>query len=108
MLNRRQATLALASAGIVAAVSRSGSGRANPAASDPVIKTSLGSVRGLEQNGVLRFLGVPYGAPAVTVAQELVKAMSSPSLVDCAQLPSWDSCADQLAHVYMSSLGIAP
>jgi hypothetical protein len=33
--------------------------------------------------------------------------MSSPSLVDRAQLPSWDSCADQLAHVYLSSLGIA-
>jgi hypothetical protein len=52
--------------------------------------------------------GVPRGAPAVAVAQELVTAMSSPSLVDRAQLPSWDSCADQLAHVYLSSLGIAP
>ena len=52
--------------------------------------------------------GVPRGAPAAAVAQELVKAMSSPSLVDHAQLPSWDSCADQLAHVYLSSLGIAP
>ena len=52
--------------------------------------------------------GVPHGAPAVAVAQELVKAMSSPTLADHAQLPSWDSCADQLAHVYLSSLGIAP
>ncbi len=52
--------------------------------------------------------GVPRGAPAAAVAQELVKAMSCPSPVDYAQLPSWDSCADQLAHVYLSSLGIAP
>ena len=52
--------------------------------------------------------GVPHGAPAAAVAQELVKAMSSPPLVDPAQLPSWESCADQLAHVYLSSLGIAP
>ena len=52
--------------------------------------------------------GVPRGAPAAAVAQELVKAMSSPSLVDHAQLPSWDSCADQLAQVYLSSLGISP
>jgi glycosyltransferase involved in cell wall biosynthesis len=52
--------------------------------------------------------GVPRGAPAVAVAHELVKATLSPSVVDHAQLPSWDSCAEQLAHVYLSSLGIAP
>ena len=52
--------------------------------------------------------GVPRGAPAAAVAQALVKTMSSPALVDQAELPSWDSCADQLAHVYRSSLGIAP
>jgi len=51
---------------------------------------------------------VPHGAPAATVAQELVKAMSSPSLIDDVQLPSWDFCADQLADVYLSSLSIAP
>jgi hypothetical protein len=27
--------------------------------------------------------------------------------VDHDQLPTWDSCADQLAHVYLSSLDIA-
>ena len=48
--------------------------------------------------------GVPHGAPAAAVAHELVTAMSSPSLMDHAQLPSWDSCADQLACVYLSSL----
>jgi glycosyltransferase involved in cell wall biosynthesis len=46
--------------------------------------------------------GVPRGASAVAVARELVKAMSSPPLVAHAQLPSWDSCADQLAQVYLS------
>ena len=51
--------------------------------------------------------GVPRAAPAAAVARELVKAMSSPASVDPAQLPSWDSCADQLAHVYLSSLGAA-
>jgi para-nitrobenzyl esterase len=78
VLNRRQATLALASAGIAAAVSRSGRGRANPAAPDPVIKTSLGSVRGLEQNGVLRFLGVPYGAPTGGTARFLPPRPAAP------------------------------
>jgi glycosyltransferase involved in cell wall biosynthesis len=52
--------------------------------------------------------GVPRDAPAAAVAQALVKTMSSPALVDQAELPSWDSCAEQLAHVYLSSLGIAP
>ncbi len=52
--------------------------------------------------------GVARGAPAAAVAHELVKAMSSPSQVDQAQLPSWDSCADQLARIYLSALGIDP
>jgi glycosyltransferase involved in cell wall biosynthesis len=52
--------------------------------------------------------GVARGAPAAAVAHELVRAMSSPSRVDQAQLPSWDSCADQLARIYLSSLGIDP
>jgi glycosyltransferase involved in cell wall biosynthesis len=52
--------------------------------------------------------GVPRGAPVAAVAHELVKAMSSPSQVDQAQLPSWGSCADQLARIYLCSLGIDP
>jgi para-nitrobenzyl esterase len=63
MINRRQATIGIASAGIAAVVSRIGSARADSAAPGPVIKTSLGLVRGFEQNGVVSFLGVPYGAP---------------------------------------------
>jgi hypothetical protein len=51
---------------------------------------------------------VPHGAPAAAVAHELVEAMSSPSLAGHVQLPSWDSCADQLAHVYLSSLRVSP
>jgi glycosyltransferase involved in cell wall biosynthesis len=52
--------------------------------------------------------GVARGEPAAAVARELVKAMSSPSQVDRAQLPTWDSCAGQLARIYRSSLGVAP
>jgi len=72
----------------------------------PVVGYDTAGVGELSAAGWVR--GVPRGAPAATVAQELVKAMSSPSLLDHAELPSWDSCADQLAHVYLSSLGIAP
>jgi len=63
VITRRHAALGLASAGIVAAVSRIGNARANSTTPAPVIKTSLGAVRGAEQNAVLSFLGVPYGAP---------------------------------------------
>ena len=72
----------------------------------PVVGYDIAGVGELFAGGWIR--GVPRGAPAAVVGQELVKAMSSPSLVDPAQLPSWDSCADQLAHVYFSSLGITP
>jgi len=72
----------------------------------PVVGYDIAGVGELFAAGWIR--GVPRGAPAAAVAQELVKAMSSPSLVDHAQLPSWDSCADQLAHIYLSSLGITP
>jgi glycosyltransferase involved in cell wall biosynthesis len=68
----------------------------------PVVGYDVAGVGELIVEGWVR--GVPYGAPAATLAQELVKAMSSPSQAH-AQLPSWDSCADQLAHVYLSSLG---
>lgn len=72
----------------------------------PVVGYDTAGIGELSAAGWVR--GVPRGAPAAAVAQELVKAMSSPSLVDRAELPSWDSCADRLADVYLSSLGIAP
>ena len=71
----------------------------------PVVGYDIAGVGELVAAGWVH--GVPRSAPAVAVAHELVTAMSSPALVDHAQLPSWDSCADQLAHVYLSSLGIA-
>jgi glycosyltransferase involved in cell wall biosynthesis len=71
----------------------------------PVVGYDTAGIGELVAAGWVR--GVPRGAPAAAVGQELVQAMSSPSQVDRAQLPSWDSCADQLARVYLSSLGIA-
>jgi glycosyltransferase involved in cell wall biosynthesis len=72
----------------------------------PVVGYDIAGIGELVAEGWVR--GVPPGAPAATVAQELVKAMSAPSRINHAQLPSWDSCADQLAHIYLSSLSIAP
>src|SRR6185312_15530491 len=66
-------------------------------------RVSIRHVAPAERQGMATVLA----GSSVAVARELVTAMSSPSLVDGAQLPSWDSCAEQLAHVYLSSAGIA-
>jgi glycosyltransferase involved in cell wall biosynthesis len=71
----------------------------------PVVGYDTAGIGELIAEGWVR--GVPRGAPAAAVARELVKAMSSASPPDHAHLPSWDSCADQLAHVYLSSLSVA-
>jgi glycosyltransferase involved in cell wall biosynthesis len=107
--DRQSMATALAESSVVAALSDY---EAHPVAvmealcvARPVVGYDIAGIGELCAAGWVR--GVPYGAPAAAVAQELVKAMSSPPLVDPAQLPSWESCADQLAHVYLSSLGIA-
>jgi glycosyltransferase involved in cell wall biosynthesis len=71
----------------------------------PVVGYDTAGIGELVAEGWVR--GVPRGAPAAAVAQELVTAMSSAAPVDHAELPSWDSCAEQLAHVYLSSLSVA-
>jgi glycosyltransferase involved in cell wall biosynthesis len=108
--DRQSMATALAESSVVATLSDY---EANPVAvmealcvGRPVVGYDVAGISELVAEGWVR--GVPRGAPAAAVAQELVKAMSSPSLVDHAQLSSWESCADQLAHVYLSSLGIAP
>jgi glycosyltransferase involved in cell wall biosynthesis len=74
-------------------------------AARPVVGSDVAGIGELSAAGWVR--GVPPGAPAAAVARELVKAMSSPSPIDHAKPPSWDSCADQLAHTYLSSVGMA-
>ena len=107
--DRQGMATALAEASVVAALSDY---EAHPVAvmealcvARPVVGYEIAGLGELIAEGCVR--GVPYGAPAAAVAEELVKAMSSPSLVDHVQLPSWDSCADQLAHVYLSSLTVS-
>ena len=75
-------------------------------AARPVVGHDIAGIGELIAEGWVR--GVSPGAPPATIARDLIKAMSSSPSMDCAQLPSWDSCADQLARVYLSSLGIAP
>ena len=105
--DRQGMATALAESSVVAALSDY---EAHPVAvmealcvARPVVGYDIAGIGELIAEGWVR--GVPPGAPPATIARELIKAISSPSRIDCVQLPSWDSCADQLAHVYLSSLG---
>jgi glycosyltransferase involved in cell wall biosynthesis len=107
--DRQGMAIALAESSVVAALSDY---EAHPVAvmealcvARPVVGYDVAGIGELFEAGWVR--GVPPGAPAAAVARELAIAMSSPSSVDHGELPTWDSCADQLAHVYLSSLGIA-
>jgi glycosyltransferase involved in cell wall biosynthesis len=73
----------------------------------PVVGYDVAGIGELVADGWVR--GVTPGAPAASAARGIVEAMSSPCLVDPAELPTWDSCADQLAQIYLASAGrLAP
>ncbi|MGD0239729.1 MAG: glycosyltransferase family 4 protein [Streptosporangiaceae bacterium] len=108
--DRQGMATALAESSVVAALSDY---EAHPVAvmealsvARPVVGYDVAGLGELVAEGWVR--GVPPGAPPAAVARELVQAMSSPSRVNGAQLPSWESCTDQLAHVYLSSLRLSP
>jgi glycosyltransferase involved in cell wall biosynthesis len=105
--DRQGMATALAEASVVAALSDY---EAHPVAvmealgaGRPVVGYDIAGIGELVAEGWVR--GVPRGAPAAAVARHVVEAMSSPSPVAHGELPSWESCADRLAHVYLTSLG---
>ena len=69
----------------------------------PVVGYDIAGISDLVSKGWI--YGVIPGAPAATVAHQLVHAMTVPTLVDPADLPTWDSCADQLAQIYLAAAG---
>jgi len=108
--DRQGMATALAGASVVAALSDY---EAHPVAvmealgvGCPVVGYDIAGVGDLVAEGWVR--GVPYRAPAADVAQALVDVMSSPATVDYGRMPSWESCADQLADVYEASLKHLP
>jgi glycosyltransferase involved in cell wall biosynthesis len=105
--DRSAMAAALAEASVVAALSDY---EAHPVAvmealsvGRPVVGYDVAGIEDLVANGWVR--GVIPGAPAASVARQLIEAMSSPPSVDIAQLPTWDSCANQLAGVYLAVAG---
>jgi len=107
--DRTAMAVALAEAHVVAALSDY---EAHPVAvmealsvGRPVAGYDTSGIHDLVTEGWVR--GIRPGSPAATVAEILVDAMSSGSLVAPAQLPSWDDCAEQLSRVYAASAGTA-
>src|SRR5215468_4807938 len=105
--DRQGMATALAGSSVVAALSDY---EAHPvavmealSAGRPVVGYDIAGIGELVSAGWVR--GVTPGAPAATVARDIVEVMSSPYLVDPDELPTWESCADQLAQVYLTSAG---
>jgi glycosyltransferase involved in cell wall biosynthesis len=67
----------------------------------PVVGLDTAGIGELVAEGFVR--GVTPGAPAISIAHTLVEAMSAPH-AGPSGLPTWDSCAEQLAQVYLASV----
>lgn len=72
----------------------------------PVVGYDTAGIGELVSEGWVQ--GVSRDASAISIARSLVDAMSATSLSDSAELPTWDSCADELAQVYLTSVGHPP
>ncbi len=104
--DRQAMARALAESSVVAALSEY---EAHPVAvmealsvGRPVVGYDIAGIGELVSAGWVR--GVAAGAPAASAARSLVKAMSAPSQIDPAELPTWDSCASQLAQAYLATV----
>jgi glycosyltransferase involved in cell wall biosynthesis len=103
--DRTEMARSLAEASVVAALSDY---EAHPVAvmealsvGRPVVGYDSSGIGDLVAEGWVR--GIRPGASAAAVAQTLVEAMSSPPLVDPAQLPTWDDCAEQILRLYIAA-----
>lgn len=104
--DREGMATALAKASVVAALSDY---EAHPVAvmealsvGRPVVGYDVAGIGDLVAEGWVR--GVTPGASAIGIASELVRAMSAPAVEDLPLLPTWDSCAEELAQVYLASV----
>jgi glycosyltransferase involved in cell wall biosynthesis len=108
--DRQAMATALAKSSVVAALSDY---EAHPVAvmealsiGRPVVGYDIAGIGDLVTEGWVR--GVAPGAPAAVIASEIVQAMSSHPTAAPSALPTWDSCAEQLAQAYWASSGRSP
>jgi glycosyltransferase involved in cell wall biosynthesis len=103
--DRKAMATALAEASVVAAMSDY---EAHPVAvvealsvGRPVIGYDIAGIGELIAEGVVQ--GVAPGALPTAVAQQLLKAMSAPALSTIPGLPTWDTAAEELGRLYLST-----
>jgi glycosyltransferase involved in cell wall biosynthesis len=103
--DRKAMATALAEANVVAAMSDY---EAHPVAvmealsvGRPVVGYDIAGIGELIAEGVVR--GVAPGALPSTVAEQLLKAMSAPASSTIPRLPTWDTAAEELGRVYLST-----
>lgn len=72
----------------------------------PVVGYDIAGIGELVVEGLVQ--GVTPGAPSFTVAEQLLKAMSSPTPAALPELPTWDTSAEELGQLYLATAGHGP
>jgi glycosyltransferase involved in cell wall biosynthesis len=104
--DREAMAKAMAEAGVIAAMSDY---EAHPVAvmealsvGRPVVGYDVAGIGELVAEGLVQ--GVAPGAPASIVAEQLIKAMSVPTSATIPELPTWDTSAEALGRLYLSTV----
>jgi glycosyltransferase involved in cell wall biosynthesis len=105
--DREAMATAVAEASVIAAMSDY---EANPVAvmealsvGRTVVGHDIAGIGELVAEGLVQ--GVTPGAPPSTVAEQLLKAMSSPTPAALLDLPTWDTSAQELGQLYLATAG---
>lgn len=108
--DRQAMAVAMAEASVIAAMSDY---EAHPVAvmealsvGRPVVGYDIAGIGDLVADGLVK--GVAPGSSASAVAEQLLHAMSVSVPAVLPQLPTWDTSAEQLGHLYLSTVGRSP
>ena len=108
--DREAMAVAMAEASVIAAMSDY---EAHPVAvmealsvGRPVVGCDIAGIGDLVADGLVR--GVAPGSSASGVAEQLLQAMSAPVHATLPQLPTWDTSAQKLGQLYLSTVGRGP
>lgn len=72
----------------------------------PVVGCAVAAIGELVAEGLVQ--GVAPEASPAAIARQLLKVMSAPAPTALPQLPTWDTSAEELRHVYLSTAGRGP
>jgi glycosyltransferase involved in cell wall biosynthesis len=108
--DRQAMAVAMAEASVIAAMSDY---EAHPVAvmealsvGRPVVGYDIAGIGDLVADGLVQ--GVAPGSSASVVAEQLLRAMSVPVPAVSTELPTWDTSAERLGQLYLSTVGRAP